>query len=207
MHVSDILPTVMRLVGLQINSTDLDGIDQWDVINSNVPAVRKEIVEYDDVDRRGSYIYYPYKLVEGSTGYSDWLSKEYERNDLDPSFYPTLVLNSTVSQLIQSIQRKENFLTAEKIIALRNAATIICSSNPDKKPCNTKSMCLFNIMEDPCEKNNLSGSSDALMQSLVAKFNRQKKKVVKSRRKYSDPACDPINFDNHWNWWQADIDT
>lgn len=208
MHVADLLPTVGRIAGIQFNSSaELDGIDQWDVMSLDVHAVREEIVEFDDVFGYGFYMLYPYKLVQtGRVGYSDCLSNLYESNDIDPSFYPTLVLNSTASKVIQSIQKKESHLTAREINALREKATISCSNNPLKRTCNTKSLCLFNIFEDQCEENDLSETSEALMQTLLAKFNNQKKKAVGSRRKHSDPACDPINFNNHWHWWQPDTD-
>lgn len=205
MHVSDILPTVVALAGVQINaSAELDGIDQWNVMSDDAAAVRDEIIEHDNYIGYGFYIKFPYKLVDGRHGSSDWLSKEYENNEIDPAAYPALVLNSTVSKVLQSIQRQTEYLTAEEIIALRNEATITCSNSNVKTPCDRRSLCLFNIYEDPCEENDLSKSSETLMQSLTARFNNHKKKTVPSRRKGSDPACDPANFDNHWHFWQND---
>lgn len=206
MHVSDILPTMGRLAGFQLNpSNELNGIDQWDVINSDTSSVRTEVVDFDDVFGYGFYMLFPYKLVDGRVGYSDWLSNEYLGNIFDPNYYPSLVLNSTVSKVLQSIQNKEDYLTAEEIVSLRDASKIICSTR-ESNPCDTNSLCLFDIQSDQCEENDLSQSRADLMHSLTMKFNRRKMESVQSRRRSSDHDCDPINFHNHWHWWQPNKD-
>lgn len=167
-HVCDVLPTVLRLAGVTLNSTaQLDGIDQWDVISDNVKQVRDEIVEFDNIYGFGFFMLYPFKLVDGRVGYSDFLSKEYENNDIDESDYPALVLNSTASKAIQSLQKKENYLTATEIIALREKAMVVCSNNPVKKTCEAGSLCLFNIFEDPCEENDLKDTNKVRLRTKI----------------------------------------
>lgn len=206
-HVTDWLPTLAKLAGVNLNSRiKIDGIDQWSAINSG-SMVRNEVVNLDNVLGFGSYIYHNYKLVNGSLGdlsYDGWLASKNTNGDIDPVSYALNVLNSTVSKAIMSIQKKSR-LCIDKILELRAAATITCTNGVKKNPCDPrKSPCLFDIFEDPCEENNLAGMRPNIKNSLLSRYRDRVGQAIPSGRKQSDPACDPINFDMNWNWWQFD---
>ena len=206
-HVSDWLPTLARLGGFKIDSRrKLDGKDQWRMINYGGISSRQEVINVDDVMGYGSLIYFSMKFVNGSSEdgiYDGWLSSTNDNGYIDPIRYANNILNSTVSRAIFSIQK--NNLSVDKILNLRKSAGVKCTNGINKNPCDLqKGPCLFNIYEDPCEENNLADTMPFVKASMQRRYNERMRSVVPTRRKPSDPACDPINFALNWNWWQAE---
>lgn len=82
MHVTDLFPTLLRLSGLKsYESLNIDGVDQWDMINNGGSPARKEVVNIDNILGYGALISYPYKLVNGSSGDAandGWLASKYD---------------------------------------------------------------------------------------------------------------------------------
>jgi arylsulfatase B len=208
MHVSDLFPTLLRLARVKTNHLwKLDGIDQWNVINSGGFPVRHEMINIDDVFGFGAYILSSFKLVNGTLSngmYDGWLSSKGSGGDQDSQKYAKSVLASEASKAISTSEGKSR-LTCEKILELRQKATVTCSNNVQRNRCNPLvAPCLFDIIEDPCEENNLANERPALLKSMLKRYLAVKNAVVPSRRRPVDPACDPINFNLNWNWWQVD---
>ena len=209
MHVSDLFPTLLGVAGLKLdtNKLNLDGVDQWEVINKGGDQVRKELVDIDDVAEFGAYILFPYKLVNGSAlngEYDGWLSSKNNNGDSDPMSYASLVMNSLTSRAIRDTQQTTR-LTVDNIFKLRQKATVNCCNEITKTNCDlTKAPCLFNLHDDPCEENNLAEEKPEILTLLLKKYNEVKKIVIPTRRQPSDPACDPKYFNNNWQWWQED---
>lgn len=206
MHVADLLPTLGRLAGVTFDpSLHLDGVDQWDVINYGSPQVRSEVIDFDEIYGFGSFIKYPFKLVEGSPNVG-CLSSVYEGKKMDLDAYALSVINSITSKAIMSVDGTRS-LSIQKIIELRTALTTTCSMEAEKKPCNTESSpCLFDIFRDPCEQNNLAETRAPLYHAMLSRYRKWKQQAVPTRQKYSDPACDPSNFNFTWHWWQNNTD-
>lgn len=205
MQVSDLLPTLGRLAGIGIDD-NIDGVDQWDVINYGGRAVREEIVDFDDVLGFGSYIQYPFKLVNGSLFngiYDNWLStRSTNKHRSDPISYAINILNSTTSRAILSLRRR-SALNIDQILGLRADTSVSCSNNVERSYCDLrKGPCVFDIYLDPCEENNLAEQNPFLLNSLLTRYNEKLRQAVPSRRRAADPACDPINFGLNWQWWQ-----
>jgi hypothetical protein len=77
-----------------------------------------------------------------------------EQFQISDASYTNAILSSTVSMAIEDNQLDLDLLTSEKIIQLRNKATITCNEekNPDTDFSATmKTPALFNIINDPCE--------------------------------------------------------
>lgn len=206
-HVSDWLPTLAKMTGVRLDPlVKIDGMDQTRAINNDA-MVRIEIPNFDNVLGFGSYIYNTLKIVNGSLGdgsVDGWLASKNNNGDIDPATYALYVLNSPASKAIMSTQKK-NRLSIDKILSIRSEATVSCSNNVRKNPCDIKKgPCIFNIFEDPCEENNLADSWPAIRYGMLARFNDKVGSAVPSARKSPDIASDPINFDLDWNWWQAD---
>lgn len=209
MHVTDLFPTLLKLAGLKLsNRLNLDGVDQWRVINNGGSEARKEVVNIDNVLGFGMYNLRSYKLVNGSSSngsFDGWLvSKNEEDGDNDPMSYAINVLNSTTSRAIISTQKKHR-LTVEKILELRQQAKVNCGNGVKKNLCDlTKAPCLFNIKDDPCEENNLATEKRVVYNFMLKRYKEVERSAVPSRRRPSDPASDPKFFDYNWQWWQAD---
>lgn len=208
LHVSDLLPTLGKIAGVKFDArTKLDGVDQWGLINGIERPRRMEIANFDNVLGFGSYIYLNYKVVNGTTSqgsYDGWLANKTTTGNNNPSDYVKSVLNSEAGRAIKSLCNTKP-LTAEKILKLRNQATVRCTSGVERNPCNpTKAPCLFDITSDPCEENNLATTRRIILNGMLTRYNDRVMSAVPSRRTASDPASDPINFDRTWNWWQKD---
>lgn len=210
MHVTDLFPTLLRQAGVKpdkLSRLKLDGLDQWSVINNGGNPVRNEVVNIDDVFGFGMYTLFTYKLVNGtlaSGSYDGWLASKNNNGNNDPVSYAVDVLNSVASRAIMSSQ-KRNLLSVDKILELRKAATVSCSNGVEKNPCDLKAgPCLFDIYDDPCEENNLAQTRPAILKGMLTRYNNLKRTAVPSRRRPAEKACDPINFNMNWNWWQMD---
>ncbi|CRK99551.1 CLUMA_CG012868, isoform A [Clunio marinus] len=206
-HVSDLLPTLMNLAGIKLNNDmKLDGVDQWKVINEGAKTTRTSIENLDNISSFGSYISQQYKLVRGTTNneYDGWLSNKSE-GIIDGVTYVAKVLTSETSIAILKVS-PDKPLTIPKIYELRQKATVNCGNSVDEnKSCDlTKAACLFNINEDPCEQNNVAENFPLIYRRLLELYDEAVATAVPSRRKSFDPACDPINFDFNWQWWEND---
>lgn len=58
-----------------------------------------------------------------------------------------------------------------------------------------KAPCLFELISDPCEANNLFRVRPDVLKGLQGMLNETKKSMVPSERKLFDPAAHP----DHWN--------
>lgn len=207
MHVSDVLPTIANIVGFQIDSK-IDGVNQWDVIRSNVDTSRKEVVILDNIAGFGSLIQGQYKFVNGSVlngMFDGWLSTKHYLSIDNFATYTFKVLKSKVQQALEKISNFQ--LNLFDVIFTRNRLIVQCSRKLWKNSCNPlKAPCLFDIIDDPCEQNNLADSSyfQNIFNSMKERFADIVSSAVPSVRKKPDPACDPRNFDNTWTWWQGE---
>jgi arylsulfatase B len=168
--------------------------------------VRTEVMNVDDVFGFGSLIYQGLKFVNGSINggkYDGWLSSTNKNGYIEPTRYAQNVISSPAAQAISSIQKKK--LDVNTILRLRKAATVTCSNSVSKNPCNlAKGPCLFDIYEDPCEENNLTDNWKYTKALMELRYKAKVREAVPSRRRKPDEACDPINFNLNWNWWQKD---
>jgi hypothetical protein len=148
-----------------------------------------------------SIIFDGFKLVNGSWKngiYDGWLGVN--RNcDNDFRSYEKNVRNSLTWKAIDS--PKTSF-TIQKV---KFFSKINCRYVGKNNPCNLlKAPCLYDIINDPCELNDLSSTLPRLFNDFKNRLDYIERNVVPSRRKPSDPRSDPINFNYTWHWWQED---
>ncbi|CAO1410934.1 unnamed protein product [Diamesa serratosioi] len=208
-HLTDILISLTSAAGIKTNATDLDGINQWPTISQGKPSQRNEFVyNIDPIFGFGALMVDGFKIVNGSLAdgeYDRWLGDSGNASILSFENYTELVLESVVSKSIRAIQKESQHLTVKIITNLIKSATVTCGNNKNNHQCDLKNgPCLFNIIEDPCEQNNLAQTNPSQMTIMLNKFSEWTSKVVPSRRKPSEPASNPTNFNGNWNWWQPD---
>lgn len=206
-HVADILPTFASAAGVKINK--VDGLDQWNALVNGVKSPRKEVlVVLDNIDDYSGLIADEWKLVNGSVkrfngSFDNYLGSVEEFPS--PSNYVDLVLSSTVGKVLGS--SINNKLTTEKISKLREKATINCSDakNPINA-CNVLSKpCLFNILNDPCERKNLAEIYPAVLGKMLKRLKVLVNEAVPVRRTFiSDRQCDPNLHNGTWTSWIGD---
>lgn len=197
MFITDVLPTMAHAAGIKIN-TELDGVSQWETINEKSPTPRKEILyNIESVFGFSGIMNEGWKLVNGTENiqYSDWFGSSGEEVNLTFDDYLQSVLNSTAALNLPK-------LSIEQIKNLREKSTTKCENSTNVKHCNPlKSPCLFNILNDPCERNNLADEFPDKVQFLLSRISHHIVEMVPSIRKPPDLRCDPKFHNFTWTWW------
>lgn len=126
MHVTDWMPTLLTAVGVDVPS-EIDGINQWENINSNLPSHRNVMFEIDDYTGYSSIIYSEYKLVTGNVirNYSNHQGADLRGVVGEPPSYSATILNSTVYRILQRFGRPFNIAG----ISLRQKMVVDCKHN------------------------------------------------------------------------------
>jgi arylsulfatase B len=212
MHVSDLFPTLLSASGAKPKCVPVfDGKDQWEMINEGSKSPRCDLFTIDDLGGFGSYIHPPFKFLNGTSfggKYDGWLSGPWD-NNLAPNDQYDHAISVLASPTAKSIflTQKDDHLTITKIFSITSQVSTKCQ-NPSASDvkCNPLvAPCLFNIVEDPCERNNLAVTQPRLFKKMSDKYFSLSKTVSPSRRvQVNDYGCDPANFGKNWQWWQAD---
>ncbi|XP_017138997.1 arylsulfatase B [Drosophila miranda] len=159
-YVADWLPSLAHAAGIELPHTlELDGIDLWPQLAGPVdaPHVPREILHIlDDEWRVTSFQMGHWKYINGTTsaGQYDQVLTYRELDDLDPreSRYVVTVRNSPTSRALarHDIRR----MTQQRVVTLRRSAAVRCGDL--QRGCNPLvEECVYDIWNDPCEKNNL----------------------------------------------------
>lgn len=200
MHVTDLIPTLAAAANISIQAGYLDGVNQWEMISAGEPSKRTEVLfNIENVLGYSAIMHDGWKLVNGSErmDYAGWIGASGSENlNVSMRSYGQQVMQSEAAKSLPS-------LYGELIRRLRTEATVKCSEvsvscDPMKAPC------LFNIIDDPCEQNNLAEANQDKVEFLLERLGMQYSAMVPTRRKLTDPRCDPANFNNTWTWWEED---
>lgn len=196
----------MGAAGLEIdNNVPIDGINQWKALTENLPSTRSRIINtIDEIDGFSSILDNDWKLVNGTNLngiYDGWLGTHNDEYHY-PEYFSD-VINSECGKAFSQFLRKD--LNKAKISILRSEATIQCPNSVNTRPCNASvAPCLFNIIQDPCEYNDLSETFPDQMEMMLEIMYREQLTALPSRIQPSDCRANPINFNNTWTWWLPD---
>lgn len=201
MHITDILPTMASIANISISDESLDGINQWKTISEKEPTKRNEILyQIESVLGFSGLMIDGWKLVNGSENlnFSGWLGGSGDYMETSFEEYLNMLEHSIAFKSLPNIESKV-------IKELMRKASTMCNKNIPVTKCEPRtSPCLFNIIDDPCEMNNLAESYPEKVDYLLNGLKRYSEVMVPSIRRFSDPLCDPKNFNNTWNWWRKD---
>lgn len=219
-HISDWLPTFAHLAGVKVDRP-VDGQNIWNALSWDTGNPRQEaLLNLDDESGYSSYIRNEWKYVNGTTNkgiYDDWVSKPLNRSERHESFnsYGRSILDSEAGKLLLpfSFSMSDGHgkpYESTQIEQLRQEAGISCNSGePSEDPqfkCEPlKSACLFNILEDPCERKNLAESRPSILKQLAWYVDGFRRTALKPRNQPGDPRANPTNFNGTWTWWYDEL--
>lgn len=129
-----------------------------------------------------------------------------DKSEKHPSFdrYGESIINSPTGQALAKYStRKLGSVAIEK---QRRKAIISCNNvaipTEKKHQCfPMESPCLFNIVEDPCERRNIASEKPLILRRLANEVNKLQIRAPLVRNKPGDPRSNPADFDNTWTWW------
>lgn len=211
MHVSDLLPTLATATGVNLGPflSRMDGVDQLDALKSLNTSdgleVRKSMLyNFDDVSGYSAYMEEGWKVVEGTTLkgiYDYWMGDFTEPAEkMNNTFYAKLVQESLVHQTMPD----NAWLSFEQILERQKASEVDCrldfnhetECDPLVKPC------LFNLLDDPCEYNNLADQNSNILNRLLSKLKEYRDTALPTRNQGPDYNANPIFYNNTWTYWQ-----
>ncbi|XP_047022719.1 arylsulfatase B-like [Helicoverpa zea] len=200
MHVIDWLPTLLSAAGIE-TPADIDGINQWDSINSNSPSERITMYEIDDMVGYASIIYGDYKLLTGEViqNYCTYQGSNLTGLIGKPPCYVDAIVDSTMYRVLDLIGQPFNIhdlsLRKNTIVQCDTPPTDICFPGVGK-------VCLYNIREDPCETTELSASYPHLVLSMQALLQAEvSKRIPRKKVTYRNPLSAPSRFNYTWDTW------
>lgn len=210
-HTADILPTLAAAAGIKIGR--VDGLNQWNALMTGGKSPRNEVVTVlDNIEGFSSIISGKWKIVNGTTlngDYDAYLGK-IDSYNVDPISYANRILSSNVGKLLadtSAFKCNNEKLTAATLLWTRKKLTISCKDaiNPIR-PCNPLiAPCLFNIIDDPCERKNVALIYPAILKTLRLRMNELAKRAALPRRTFvTDERCDPAKHGGVWEPYVAD---
>jgi arylsulfatase B len=145
-------------------------------------------------------------LLTGRTWDGQW-DGWYGPSGRKPSYHynVTLVYNSAAGRALASTGAPLP-LNPEDALRIRAAAVVSCGSHSANNSCaGPNSVCLFNLMRDPCELDNLSNKHPLRVAALQQLLERYNATVVPPLNKEADPRSNPKYWNYTWTNWMDQI--
>lgn len=121
------------------------------------------------------------------------------RDEESPSYDTGAVLSSMTAGAVASCTTPA---TRQEMQQLRLQATVRCDA-PAHRPCRPlKQPCVFDVLSDPCEKQNLYKTDSDTVRLLEAEMSAYRRTAVKPNNRRSDKFADPKYWNNTWTYWQ-----
>jgi arylsulfatase A-like enzyme len=189
-HVTDWFNTICSFAKVDCNSYDLDGIDLSDYITKGIAPTRDYLLLNVDMDSCESS--YNGSTVCGAIRYNEWklaIGNQIDGSTEDYFWDVNYIENPSIdySTAIVKCSGEEPTLNMSNNCALQ------------------KTVCLFNIEDDPCEYRDLSDEYpsivDQLMEELQYYYNIQET-PVQLTSKGNSTGSDPSLFNGFWTPWR-----
>ncbi|XP_049518955.1 arylsulfatase B [Dermacentor silvarum] len=201
MHITDWLPTLYSVAGGDMHTLgELDGIDMWRPLSEGTGSPRVEML-YNIIESRflnnSALRSGRYKLVLDGTGF---MNERYARpggvrpsDDLD-----TLLTQSTAARVLRGFYKTEELRFPKD---WRKRATLKCGSPEGGQFYANSTVHLFDIIEDPCELNNVAGLHPEVVSFLKTRIGAFEATTKPLQYEPKDPAGFPENHNGTWAPW------
>ncbi|XP_077513066.1 uncharacterized protein LOC144124305 [Amblyomma americanum] len=202
MHITDWLPTFYSIAGGNSkNLPGLDGHDMWRQLSYGQQSPRSEVLyNYDNIFQNSSALRNSrYKLVlDGTRVYNQRYpipGNSSQCQDLDK-----LLAQSTAADVLRKLYKTDRLHFPRD---WRRRATLTCGAGNRENFSSSTSVYLFDIVEDPCELNNLASSLPNVVASMKKRMDFYRESAVPTRNKPVDPAGFPEYHNGVWSPWLA----
>ncbi|KAJ1529683.1 hypothetical protein ONE63_006438 [Megalurothrips usitatus] len=212
LHVTDWLPTLYSAAGGRPYDLppDLDGVDQWTSLANDLPSRRSEIlINIDERARNAAVRQNNWKLVIGTVNegkFDGYLGSA--GSPTDPPFNYSAVLTSPAGRALTSHGARSGWPVSREygMAGLRARATVRCGPSYVSTPCDpaptANKLCLYDVQNDPCEKNNLADIYPSVARALKRTLVRYRAGLVPQPNTPNEPAlADPKLFGGAWSPW------
>jgi len=125
----------------------------------------------------------------------------------------TAVLFSPAGRALAKLSDSLPFATAgfgpmsdvRELLAMRYESTVRCNPSAagprTQSPCPAGEACLFDLVADPCETNNVAKKYVAVSGQLYEALKYYRRLLVPQTNRPFDPAANPARFNNTWSSW------
>ncbi|KAK8783810.1 hypothetical protein V5799_009826 [Amblyomma americanum] len=191
----------IRTGGNSKNLPGLDGHDMWRQLSYGQQSPRSEVLyNYDNIFQNSSALRNSrYKLVlDGTRVYNQRYpipGNSSQCQDLDK-----LLAQSTAADVLRKLYKTDRLHFPRD---WRRRATLTCGAGNRENFSSSTSVYLFDIVEDPCELNNLASSLPNVVASMKKRMDFYRESAVPPRNKPVDPAGFPEYHNGVWSPWLA----
>ncbi|XP_048729623.1 arylsulfatase B-like [Ostrea edulis] len=205
-HVTDWLPTLYTAAGGRAGDLKkLYGVDQWQVLQTNGKPVRDEMLHnIDPLGKSGAIRVGEYKLIYGHVmGWDGWYPPyQLPENSKSQNIYTATLENS---QHHNSTKLEQEMEVGHRSLDRGTPVTVQCGSKPANASTNcqaNKVPCLYHILSDPCEYNNIAADHMDIVSKLMDKIKEYRiTMMVPPGNKPADPAGNPRLHGGIWKPW------
>lgn len=219
------MPTIIYLAGGRITDPSLDGVNQWPSLCHGEPSPREEVlINLDQLAPYRSLIIGDWKLVNGSSlkgVYDTWLGDANDRTEANEALagddyddhdcsgagsgYGETVVASLVSEVLSAYPSECGPLSVQRAEQLRSQSEWTCNGVPHLKCDTQKGPCLFNVVQDPCERFNLAKIYPEVVHCLGERLEYFEGVAELPRNRPDDRRSDPRYFNETWTFWFDDL--
>ncbi|XP_015113877.1 arylsulfatase B [Diachasma alloeum] len=210
MHITDWLPTLYRAAGGNVRDLgDVDGIDYWDHFSRDTEAPRQSLlINIDERKKTEAAIFRRYKLIRGHSdeGNNDYYFGSSGKNVNVPAYDYNMVHSSAVVSAIHS-HLGHPIVPQSGMSKLREQARV--SKCLDMRlfringtnPCRNETECLFDIVQDPCEVDNIARLHPKIVRELDSILERYGNMLTKQPNIPTNWNADPRRHNSTWVPW------
>uniref|UniRef100_A0A182K373 Sulfatase N-terminal domain-containing protein n=1 Tax=Anopheles christyi TaxID=43041 RepID=A0A182K373_9DIPT len=205
LHVSDWLPTLGHAARIRIppNQSPIDGQNQWSTLMSSSSGGRTVVMNNAHKQfTYSSYIKRGWKYVNGTMfkNYDGWLGQLNSGEQLSAEeYFDRFNAPGSIGSTMH--------LTRDRVESIRSQASLECTDMEETSCQPLVRPCLFNIVEDPCERNNQADQYPDILRDLEHEVNSYRKLGAASRKRPSDSRADPALHNFTWTWWQDELNS
>ena len=216
MQIFDWLPTLLSAAGYSMSSLpgNIDGMDFWHTLSSKGDhSPRTEMLHNIDAKQFALRVQ-EWKLLGGpGFDYDGWYKPGQKAVDENGNLVYEETLGDVTTMEMSRLKRAPEHLYKSSIDDIlrrlgrsydRSSVVVKCGEKPANASTNCqpkKKPCLYNIVKDPCEYNNVADLYPDIVAGMMERITAYNATSVPPRNKPADPKGYPIHHGGVWMPW------